>query len=455
MHASVVATVLGLTLLGVAPHFHLIISGILVVVAYSLIVLMEFRFTLLVLTPLSYFFFWHWLVLGVAAIWKGLDFFSGVSGIPFSSAFVSAPDVAAGYSIYLLGVLLLHAGATAFRPVSRTFVERSPSAFPWFAFTALWVAGMSIRLLRPWFAWLGGIQGVLSFGSLASVCALALDSDERRLRPGRFWLVLAGGIGIEFIVGMLLNSKGETMRAFFPLAWIALRSRRPVWNTGMAFLAAAALYVGVVAPISGLVRQEGMISAGSRFVAAEDLISTTGVVRDSEASTGADEFFDRIFYPTPVGYLVSQVRIHGFRNGESMDYLLYAVIPRFLWPEKPNVTRGPWFDSYINQGALTGDRVNSLGQTNQGELYWNFGLPGVVLGMFAIGVLVAFALRIASNSPHRSPIRMVLYVDLMLTTAGSLETEFGSAFVGLVLRILVFGSIFWLTSARPIVMPSA
>ena len=55
-------------------------------------------------------------------------------------------------------------------------------------------------------------------------------------------------MGLEFVLGLLLNSKGMAMQALLPLAWMALRSRRPIFNSMAILLPALALYGGMVAP---------------------------------------------------------------------------------------------------------------------------------------------------------------------------------------------------------------
>ena len=75
-----------------------------------------------------------------------------------------------------------------------------------------------------------------------------------------------------------------------------------------------------------------------------------------------------------------------FAYGSTMFGWLVAPIPRAYWPEKPNIGLGPT----IVEKALHGDysRNGGVPPGLMGELYWNFGLPGIIFGMFGFGLLL-------------------------------------------------------------------
>ena len=89
-----------------------------------------------------------------------------------------------------------------------------------------------------------------------------------------------------------------------------------------------------------------------------------------------------------IGYLVDR---DGFRAGQTLDYLGYAFIPRFLWPEKPIIAKGAWFALEIGQAYTRPDGTitNAVAMTIPGELYLNFGWLGVFLGCLTYGGLFA------------------------------------------------------------------
>jgi hypothetical protein len=80
----------------------------------------------------------------------------------------------------------------------------------------------------------------------------------------------------------------------------------------------------------------------------------------------------------------------GLQNGATLEYLAYAWIPRFLWPEKPTIAKGAWFALRIGQARISNGRItNSVNMTIPGELFMNFSWGGVVVGSLAFGVLLA------------------------------------------------------------------
>jgi hypothetical protein len=85
------------------------------------------------------------------------------------------------------------------------------------------------------------------------------------------------------------------------------------------------------------------------------------------------------------------VREGGFLGGETLEYLAFAFIPRFLWPEKPQIAKGAWWALRIGQAnvRLDGTITNSVNMTIPGELYLNFGWLGVAVGCSVFGVLIA------------------------------------------------------------------
>jgi hypothetical protein len=89
-----------------------------------------------------------------------------------------------------------------------------------------------------------------------------------------------------------------------------------------------------------------------------------------------------------IGWIVEQ---DGFLRGETLNYLAYAFIPRFLWPEKPLIAKGSWFAVRIGQAYImpNGQANNAVNMTSAGELYLNYAWLGVVTGGLLIGCLLA------------------------------------------------------------------
>ncbi len=111
-----------------------------------------------------------------------------------------------------------------------------------------------------------------------------------------------------------------------------------------------------------------------------------------------DESFEaRVSIINQTSQIVKLVKEDGYYKGSSLAYLSYALIPRFLWKDKPIIAQGVWFALAIGQAYVHADgrANNSVNMTSAGELYLNFGLIGVVMGMFMIGYLCAYMWQIS------------------------------------------------------------
>ena len=226
------------------------------------------------------------------------------------------------------------------------------------------------------------------------------------------------------------------MYSFVPLVWVLAQRRELRRWLLVAFLAMSAFYLSVLTPVVGLSRALPKSGSG----AAADIVSSLDYFRSSTVKVDYWEeveiFLYRQFDPTPMGYFVGHVRSAGLQLGRTMSYIRYAFIPRLVWPDKPNVTRGAWFTNFLGFSKTEERATTSTGMTATGELYWNFGIYGVVAGMFAIGCLLSGILwRLAGTDPTGSTVRMMLYLTITLNMNNMPEAV--TIFVGIVINTLV------------------
>src|SRR5207247_10780080 len=82
------------------PVITLVAGGFLILPTYVALGVLEARHAPLLLSPLSFYFFWYGLGLGLSAIYVG-TVVGSADGISFSIAWIPAHDVAMGYVIFL------------------------------------------------------------------------------------------------------------------------------------------------------------------------------------------------------------------------------------------------------------------------------------------------------------------------------------------------------------------
>lgn len=143
--------------------------------------------------------------------------------------------------------------------------------------------------------------------------------------------------------------------------------------------------------------------------------------------------------PIATGYIVTKVAAEGYANGSELAYLTWAVIPRAFWRDKPLVSRGEWFTSEVGSSINEGASTTSTGMTSPGELYWNFGWAGVVVGMWLLGYLISRLLwRLALPDPRASLIAMLPYITILGTFMLYQDSEAGSSILRIVQAYLLF-----------------
>jgi hypothetical protein len=105
-----------------------------------------------------------------------------------------------------------------------------------------------------------------------------------------------------------------------------------------------------------------------------------------------------------------------FQNGRTLLAIPLAFIPRMVLPDKPDVETGRLFNHQFYGG--TDDTY--ISPSHLGELYWNFGWPGLVAGMLLIGMLLGFVGARTDLSERFSVTRvLVLLVTVQYLCWGS------------------------------------
>lgn len=91
--------------------------------------------------------------------------------------------------------------------------------------------------------------------------------------------------------------------------------------------------------------------------------------------------------------LVELQKKEGFFWGEASSYFFIALVPRVLWPGKPQIAAGKWFAVKADLAYTYEDGTvnNSVDMGIGGELYLNFGYIIMIIGCFFIGGFWVYA----------------------------------------------------------------
>jgi hypothetical protein len=130
-----------------------------------------------------------------------------------------------------------------------------------------------------------------------------------------------------------------------------------------------------------------------------------------------------------------------FQDGQTYSYMATALIPRFVWPDKPSVNDANRYYQ-LAFGLSTARDVNgvNIGAGCLAEAYINFGWPGVICIMFAIGIILGIYERsfLAQDS---STLFLAIGVALLhgiLVIEAQMAPYLGGLIQTVLLTILVF-----------------
>lgn len=91
-------------------------------------------------------------------------------------------------------------------------------------------------------------------------------------------------------------------------------------------------------------------------------------------------------------------RILPYEYGGTITGWLAAPVPRAIWPDKPILSLGPTIGVKIYGNARSGVPPGFLG-----EMYWDWGIFGILIGSFILGRLLSWINKRLVPSDHRSP----------------------------------------------------
>lgn len=217
------------------------------------------------------------------------------------------------------------------------------------------------------------------------VLAYALFKYKRRYMT---WVVM-GAVLVQFVLGFVADAKGQALSGLMIVLIAKLLVDRNIPKT---WLLAAAAIVAVAFPLLQANRAARHQTDVSHAAAAADIgkafeqaLEEKEQITEGRAHT--QNIFERVSVKNTVEVIVTKSGNGvAFRHGDTLASLLTAFIPRIIWPDKPGIQVG----LLVAKEFFPGESQDvNLSPSHLGELYWNFGWLGVLLGMPLIGVVLA------------------------------------------------------------------
>jgi hypothetical protein len=443
IHLALVG-VCALLLYLVPPAMVLLLSGIVIGTPLLVLGIVEARRGPLWLNPLSVFLLFLGVQLGPATIYAGTTLLTDRS-LEFPLLRIPAHDVALGYFITLIGTFTMHLGLRAFPPPARWLAPGPLNWKPHWIFL-LYAIGIAAIYRPSAFLFLGMFGGILQWGCMAVLLAFAFSSANLR-SPLGMRLLFAAGVAVYVLAAFFCenSSKSNTMLALLPaIVFLSRRKQYYKWIPAVGILLLV-LYLGIVAPAVNTSRNIQQGDSYDRIMVGLRSSSPfyTGEPVTLSLANQFDGLMERLFeIPQLTGFMVGEVSRSGLQLGSTMTDLYYAFIPRIIWPEKPPVSRGAWFTTYLGMARSEAEATTSTGMTTVGEWYWNFGVAGVAVGMFLTGALLSGLWRLAGSYPIQQPANMVLYVAIIMNVLNLPDAS--SPIVSAVGLYLLFGALAYL-----------
>jgi hypothetical protein len=135
-----------------------------------------------------------------------------------------------------------------------------------------------------------------------------------------------------------------------------------------------------------------------------------------------------------------------FQDGRTLVAIPLAFIPRLIWPDKPDVATGQLFNREIIQGEIADVYISP---SHLGELYWNFGWPGLLLGMTFIGALLGFVAAKCCLAERTSVTRLLILLATVQYLCMGFEGAISVSYISWMRSIAAIGLLHMLL-AKPL-----
>jgi hypothetical protein len=397
------------------------------------------RYALLILW--SGFYFTMYGALDFQNLMLGVDGVAGVDGGPLDATEL----------VILIGGVLVHVFyRLACRQTAASGMRaRPPKDWPELTLVVvgviLWVASMRLNwefsvdtftdktaaATQAGFESLGNVKVALIMIArmAAPLSIMILAYAQCRYRRAYMAPLVLGVVIFQLLFGFVIDTKGEAMIGGILVVLTNLLVNGRIPKGWMVITAVMVVLSFPVLQANRVVRDEHGFNSKK---ASENLalIFDEALRAEGRVNTGRDRAQTALERTTTKGSVEMIVRgmaaNHPYQWGYTLSPIFTTFIPRLIWPGKPSIPTGQILNKEFHVSAVA---ETFISPSHIGELYWNFGWAGVVLGMSGLGYLFGFIGRRFDLAEAATITRLlVLVVTVRQVVLGS-EGEFATQYI--------------------------
>jgi hypothetical protein len=289
---------------------------------------------------------------------------------------------------------------------------------------SLWVVGISATYYWYFFVvtdkTMEGTKGIASLGQWASsglvlaemlqpMGILLIAYAWRSTRSTLLLVILLAILAVQVLFGFVIDVKGMALTAASLVIVTTMLTDGRVPKTwivgGLVFIYLAfpvfQAYRAVVTG-NGVARTEVLANLGKTLDKVFEAKERVNSGRDR-----AQTFLERLSLKASVQMIVDGTA-NGipYQHGYTLTPILSTFLPRILWSDKPDIPTGRIVNKVFN---VTDQDETYISPSHLGEMYWNFGWLGVLVGMTTVGGLCGLVAR-ANLAECRTVTRLLIFV---------------------------------------------
>ncbi|MGI9597583.1 MAG: O-antigen polymerase [Acidimicrobiales bacterium] len=265
----------------------------------------------------------------------------------------------------------------------------------------------------------GELRYLSSLGVVGYLFLLAaLLSKGRKLRRGEIALAVTFLL-INLLLPFYSSSRSDTLVPILAtVVMLARYGRRLNWRSVLPPAIALLLIFNTMTDL----RSDDSLNPGSvlGLSVASEFVDNAAISRNFADFSKTSHLVQRV--PEDLGW----------RYGSTIAAFVVAPVPRSVWPGKPLISAGPIIGQKIyKQRTAFGLSTSGIPPGFFGEMYWNFGPAGILLGAPLLGAVLG---RASKWSKTRQDIRAQVFYGAGLFSAisGFLAVGVGFAVLELV-----------------------